>query len=96
MEPGWHDRYSDQQGQAQFLYSKDSRLGLGSVPPPIQCAVAVYPEVKRRGREGGHSSPTPRFGVGGTIPPLPIQFHSVHRDSLTLDPVTMAVDHQAR
>jgi hypothetical protein len=42
-----------------FLFSKSSRLALGSTQPPIQWVPeALSPGVKRLGREADHSPPT--------------------------------------
>jgi hypothetical protein len=56
-----------------FLFSTASRPVLGSTHPPIQWVPRVVPpEVKRLGREAGHSPPSSaEVRNGGTIATLP-------------------------
>jgi hypothetical protein len=50
---------SSPSGVKNFLFSKLSRLALGSIQPPIQWVLgALSPGVKRQGREADHSPPT--------------------------------------
>jgi hypothetical protein len=51
---GLHDR-----GVKNFLFSTSSRPAPGPIQPPVQWVPeALFPGVKRQGREAEHSSPT--------------------------------------
>jgi hypothetical protein len=56
-----------------FLFSTASKRALRPTHAPIQWAQGnLSPEVKRAGREAGHSPPTSaEVKNGGAIPPLP-------------------------
>jgi hypothetical protein len=72
MEPGYRSRYSywlragrlrgwssSPVGGKNFLFSKSSRLALGSTQPPIQWVPgALSPGVKRQGHEADYYPPT--------------------------------------
>jgi hypothetical protein len=84
------NRYSDglQAGRSEFdsrqekeifPSSKESRPALGSTKPSIEWVPGTLsPEIKRPGRENGHSHPSSAEAKnGGDIPPLPIHLHGV-------------------
>jgi hypothetical protein len=62
-----------------LLFSIASRPALGPAQPPIQWVLrALYPGLKRPGREADHSPPcSAKVRNTGAIPPLSICLHGV-------------------
>jgi hypothetical protein len=73
--PGFDSR----QGKGIFFNSTASRPALGPVKPPIQWVPgALFPGVKRQGREADHSPPSSyEVKNGGAIAPLPLRLRGV-------------------
>jgi hypothetical protein len=90
VESGYLSRYSDRLRAGRpgfdsrhckiFLFSTASRQGLGSYQPPLQWVPgALYPGVKRPGREADHSPPSiAKVKNCWAVPPPPAPMYSWH------------------
>jgi hypothetical protein len=73
--------FSSLQGQEILLYSATKRPALGSILPPVKW----LPGVQREEREADHSrSSSAEVGNDGAVPPIPIRFHGVALNELSL------------